>query len=415
MRAIFHPLSSFALVATFGATAAHAQTPASAPAVPEPPPLLEQTPPKEEAAKTGDDGIVGGYKDGLWVGTPDGNFKLKVGGLLQGRFELETPDMKPADTTSSFALRRAQLRLSGHAFSPRATFAFEAELGQGFPFLKDGFVNYAFVPGVLEVRVGQFKKPFSRIELTSDWKGAFLERAPENAFFQAGRDIGVAIHNDIAKSPALEWSVGVFSGTTDKPKLSGDVTVDPLNKATTQVQNGKLSNVPALLTPTFVGRLGFNFGDVKGYNELDLDGGPLRFGVAASAIESIDNGLHLQPGTTLAEVDGIMKWEHVDADAAVFLGLAQDGTSTFGRVFHGVGGHAQVGWLIAGLSHPALRVDVIRAAGDADDVTEVTLAHDLLLFGQNVQWDVDASQIWKETPGGTVPSWRVRTQIQLAF
>ena len=51
------------------------------------------------------------------------------------------------------------------------------------------------------------------------------------------------------RRPPLEWAVGIFDGTADKPAI----VADALGKIT-------MTNVPKLFVPTFVARLGYNHG-----------------------------------------------------------------------------------------------------------------------------------------------------------
>ena len=64
-------------------------------------------------------------------------------------------------------------------------------------------------------------------------------------------DVGVALHN--GTTGRFEYSLGVFAGTDAGARAD---RIDPLLSL----------------------RVGYNHGDLDGYSESDLDGGPLRLG-----------------------------------------------------------------------------------------------------------------------------------------
>ncbi len=358
--------------------------------------------------------FVAGYKDGFFIATGDELNKLKVRALLQPRLTFEGGDRKVlANNKLAFAVQRAQLELGGNVFSKALSFQLKLEGGQGFFFVKDAFVNSEFIPGAVSVRAGQFKRPFNRQEVTSDWKQEFVDRSITNAFFGGGRDIGVMVHNDYEKSPTLEYAAGVFDGSSDKPKVSGVAVVDTTTGLGT-LDEVKLSNVPALLTPTLVARVGYNYGDVKGYTEADIDGGELRFGVAGSVLEGVALG-DKPAGLSRAQLDAIVKIMHVDASAAVFVSAKQNGKGSFDQALEAIGAHAQVGMVLAEMFHPALRYDFIAVDGDDNDLHEIVLGNSLMFFGQNAQLQTDGGVLLTQDPSGLNPALRLRVQLVFAM
>lgn len=338
--------------------------------------------------------FTAGYKDGFFVATGDDAFRLRVRGLLQPRFTIAAGDLDVATWELGFAIRRAQMEFNGHVFTKDLTYAIRVESQLGAVLFTDVFADYAVVPAVLQLRAGQWKRPFNREELTSDWKLAFVDRALTNAAFGAGRDIGAMAHSGIDKSPPLEWGVGVFAGTSPRGAI----------------------DAPAVFTPTFVARLGYNRGDVKGYSSMDTTGGGVRFAVAASALEAIEL-LDQSRGATKLEVDAIVKLMGFDASGAVFAALAQQGAGTFDQGYDAFGAHVQAGWLLFERFHPGVRYAWVQTADAAvADQHEITVGHSLLFFGvENVAWVVDGSALLAQTPGAVDASWRVRTQLNVAF
>lgn len=353
-----------------------------------------------------------GYKDGFFLQSEEGAFKLKLRGLLQVRGSSTIPADAPEEWSATAAVHRAQLEMSGHAFTKQLGFLLKTEWGQGFTFAKDAWVNYAFQPGALELRAGLWKRPFSRQELSGDNRQEFVERGLVNSSFEAGRDIGVALHNDLDKSPALEWSVGAFAGAKDKPDVVGAVVAG--DDGALALQGAKLSSVAGPLRPTLVGRVGVNFGEVKGYQEVDAEGGAPRGGVALSVLEAVE--LHdEQGGTSQLEVDGILKLYGVDATAAIFFATAQTGAGTFEQEADALGLHAQAGYLFLEHWHPALRYQLVQKLDGSSEQHEIAAGLSVLFFGQSVQWQSDAAALVERAGDALATDVRLRTQLLLAF
>lgn len=376
-----------------------APEPAAAPKAPPPPAAAPAAP-------------GAGYKDGFFLQSEDGAFKLKVRGLVQvratGNFPLEASD----ESSATLAIQRAQLDLGGNVFTKQLTFQLKTEFGQGFTFARDAWANWAFAPGALELRVGLAKRPFSRQELTGDTRQEFVERGLVNGAFKTGRDLGVTLHNDIDKSPALEWSVGAYAGTQDKPSFTGKAL--PGDDGVLALDSVKLSNVPATVTPTFAGRFGINFNEVKGYSEIDAEGGAPRGGVAVSLLEAVELG-DAQGGLSQVEVDAILKLYGFDVSAAIFLGAAQTGVGTFEQEAALLGLHAQAGWLYAEHWHPALRYQLVHHLDGSGEAHEIAAGLSVLFFGQSVQWQNDVAAMVERASAGLTTDARLRSQLVLAF
>src|SRR5262249_21347423 len=150
--------------------------------------------------------------------------------------------------------------------------------------LKDYYIDGEISKGAW-LRFGQWKRPFSRQQITSSGKLEITDRSITDKAFLGSRDIGVAVHNMYEKSPDFELIVGVFNGSGDGAKCSGGVA-DPTTGA---VSGGAFTNIPSKFKPVWVARAGINRNGIKGYSEADLEGGPLRFGLAANVAVEGDN------------------------------------------------------------------------------------------------------------------------------
>lgn len=138
---------------------------------------------------------------------------LVVGARVHGRFKLSDQDPKAA-----FDLRRARL-----AFDLQPMWWLAAQLDADVskvPMVKDAYVDVG--PGeLLRVRVGQFKTPYSRIELTSSGRLPLVDRGLVNqeltiAAGFGGRDRGLMVHGSIA---SLGYAVAIHNGTATQDEV----------------------------------------------------------------------------------------------------------------------------------------------------------------------------------------------------
>lgn len=210
------------------------------------------------------DGVETGYSpgNGFYIQTPDKNFKLAIGGFAQIRYEFTqanatngrtlsgrtigsgtgSSSVVPPDpgNSSGVDIRRARVSFSGNAFTPDLTFKFEGDFyggsyvnsvsnnnqttnpstGQdtfvtssassGAFTVTDAFVAYRF-NDMLKMKIGSFKIPFSKAELTSDTVGGFMERPEVNSPFDPVRALGFSVYGDIVKDK-LSYEVNIDNG-----------------------------------------------------------------------------------------------------------------------------------------------------------------------------------------------------------
>lgn len=352
-----------------------------------------------------------GYHKGFFIQSEDRLFRLEIGARVQARYVFEAIEAAPNE--SAFSIARARLSLSGHVFSEDLTYKFQSDFGKGFVTLKDFYADHAFVPGTFQLRAGQWKRPFSRQQITSSGKQELVDRATTDAASGAGRDIGIAIHNDYEKSPEFEYALGVFNGTGEKPLFSGDVTVDPMT-GEGGVSGGAFGNVPDTLHPALVLRAGYNHGGIKGYSEADLEGGPFRAAIAASGLADLDADDD-DASSLKAEVDYIVKVEGFSSTGAVYVSSAQSGPGFSDRAFEALGLHLQIGYVIGELVQPVARYSLVAPDGADNDSHEVLGGIGFYFWGHEVKWQTDGGALLTEAAGGTAKDYRVRTQLQLAF
>ena len=256
-------------LALTSARLAHAQTP-------EPQPAAEEKPT-----------IAWRYDRGITATTPDKAFRLRVAFRNQFRFESNRPTEGDSEISSHFTIPRSRLTIDGNIFGEGNRLKLEMSFSDagGFGFVRDMWFDKQLCDHHVWIRAGQWRRPFNRQEMVSDFGSELNERAITAGFVGGGRDLGVGIHNDYDKSPrGLEWVVGVFngfSGGSDRPVETTTCTQNEMTGAITCV-NAVPTNVPKDFSPALVARIGWNSGDVKGYTEGDLEGGPLRYGIGLS-------------------------------------------------------------------------------------------------------------------------------------
>jgi len=164
------------------------------------------------------------WKDGLRFESNDGSVKLKIGGRIQtdAAFFAENGDLERrlgGDFEDGVEFRRARIYLEGDI---RGGIEFKAQydFAEGDPEFKDVFIGFTDLPYVGNLRIGQFKEPFSLEELTSSNYITFMERSLANAFSPA-RQVGVMAYDTFC-SDRMTGSFGVFRSSDDFGRGAGD-------------------------------------------------------------------------------------------------------------------------------------------------------------------------------------------------
>jgi phosphate-selective porin OprO/OprP len=155
------------------------------------------------------------WKDGLRFDSNDGSVKLQIGGRIQHDFGYfaEDGDIERRlgeDFDDGTEFRRARLYFSGMIYD-NIDFKVQYDFAGGDTDFKDVYLGLRDVPYVGNVRVGQFKEPFSLEELTSSNYITFLERSLVNTFAPS-RNTGVMFY-DTLLDKRMTWAAGVFRRT----------------------------------------------------------------------------------------------------------------------------------------------------------------------------------------------------------
>ncbi len=149
-----------------------------------------------------------GYKDGFYIKTKDNNFKIKLGGRVNfdGKFFINNDHPKKND----LFLRRARIGVSG-TFYRHYDFKVETDFAKSGASLKDGYLNFGFFPEY-QLKVGQFKVPFSLESVSSSLWMDFIERSIIASNLTPGRDYGIMLHGN-PFAGKLHYGIGIFDGT----------------------------------------------------------------------------------------------------------------------------------------------------------------------------------------------------------
>ena len=374
-------------------------------------------PPAEPPKEDGPPALAVAYDKGLLFTTADEQFEARLALRSQFRLEISRPTEDGAEFSSHFVIPRLRLQLEGHAFGKDTRYKLEAGLADrgSFSLVKDFFVEHR--TGPVWLRVGQWKRPFSRQELVSDFASSFNERSIANEFAGAGRDIGLAVHNDYEKSPeGIEWVVGVFngfSGGSDRPRIT--TTCEVIDPVTGEIEctNSNATNFPTDFSPAAVARFGYNSGKVKGYTEGDLDGGPLRWGVGVNYkvdLADLGEGMESSVADNLSHgvsVDGVVKIQGFDVFVAGYLMKLKSADALFG-------GLVQAGYFV--IPKKALvggRFAFHQLAGSDVKELEARGCFNWHFEGHSLKLANDFGFL-KETGGGD-PEIQVRLMAQLTF
>ncbi len=291
-------------------------------------------------------GMTAGWDDGFFLSSPDGRFKLEVGGMVQFRYILGSMRKAPFDggiqaldwregvkTRSGFDSGNSQIWLGGHLFGPGLTYklrgrftndeavAIQAnptralETGSGILTLEDAWARFELEANWF-VRAGQFRLPFARETLVESQYQMAVDRSIVEKSLSTGYSQGLELGY---ASDYVRFQVAFSDGGNDqvagRAKLAG---ANPINRPWT------MNSADWALT----GRVEFKpFGEWSDFNDFTSPPGSdfgMLFGFAThwQSARPDYGGLSL----TLPVNRGDNQWLMMTADATIDFG----GASLFG-------------------------------------------------------------------------------------
>ena len=156
--------------------------------------------------------------NGLHLESDNGNFATNLDLRLQLRysypFEQDPRSLEDFNQEEQhiMQIRRARLKIGGHAFTPRLTyymeFAFET------PELIDFYATYSFCPA-FKILVGQYKVRYNTEKMVSSGKQTMSNRSLIDRAFTIDRQTGITFLGNLAGNGMVNFSywVAVLSGT----------------------------------------------------------------------------------------------------------------------------------------------------------------------------------------------------------
>ncbi|HEY2775222.1 MAG TPA: porin [Candidatus Binatia bacterium] len=158
---------------------------------------------------------VAGYKDGFFLATEDGRYKLNVDGYVQAdsRWSVDNGDDPSVD---QFSIRRARLDIRG-TLADRFDFRFQPDFAGSQVVLQDAYLDGRFAPWAV-TRLGKFKTPFGLEQLQADSNRVFLESSLVDNL-TPNRDVGAQLYGDFQHG-AFTYQLAVLNGVPDG--TSGD-------------------------------------------------------------------------------------------------------------------------------------------------------------------------------------------------
>lgn len=143
-------------------------------------------------------GSTAGHDGAFFLASPDGSFRLNVGGQMQFRYILTTTDDDTPgvdDLEMGFSLPRTALEFSGNIFEPsllyRVSTSFSSNNGDAE--LEDAYFGYAFDNGII-VLAGQLRMPVLWEDLAQEKYSLAVDQSVVNAVFAQDRSQGVWMH-----------------------------------------------------------------------------------------------------------------------------------------------------------------------------------------------------------------------------
>lgn len=379
-----------------------------------------EAPVKPEKSAGAADKLKIRYDKGVELATEDGAFRAKLTVRNQLRFESTRPTEPGAEFANRIYIVRSRLGIDGNAFGSDNRYKLELSLGDrgSFSFIKDLYLDKA--AGPVRVRLGQWKRPFNRQEIVSDFASQFNERANTAEFAGGGRDLGIAIHNDYEKSPeGIEWAFGVFnafSGGSDRPVITTTCTQ---GATTITCATPAPATFPADWAPALVARLGWNSKAIKGYSEADFEGGPLRYAVAVSYkvdLANFSRGQQSSKADNMShglEVDAMIKIDGFSLELGGYMMKLKSADAAYGAL-------AQAGmFVIPRHAEVAARFAIAPATGDRKQI-EVRGAFTWYWEGHQWKLSTDVGRIAQTgsdpvTMAKDDPDYQLRTMAQLVF
>lgn len=292
---------------------------------------------------------VAGWKDGFFLESPGGDFKMKLRGYVQANARW-FPNTSGDTGTSSFYLRRVRPTIEGTLFK-----YFDYKIMPDFggtggttinPSIQDAYADVKYWP-YARFRAGKFKEPFSLERLQSGTDMAFIERSIAN-YLAPNRDVGFMLHGDVFGNKLFYYELGIFNGVVDGGSTDGDANSD-------KDFAGRIFLHPFVTTDwDWAKGFGVGFAGTYGNDSDDpIDGTRVRTDGLSTiyriASGTVGDGIHSRWSPQFYYYWGPfgMMGEYIWSDQDARLENSETGEVTKGR-FTNNGGFIQASWVLTG-------------------------------------------------------------------
>ena len=362
--------------------------------------------------------------NGFTFTTQDEKFQLSLGGRMQFRYTFTDKDS--GQDSSQWDAKRIRLIMGGYAYTKDLTYKLEIDARQlasspSNKGLVDAWMNYKIVDEA-QIKVGQYKTPFARQELTSDGALQFVDRSPVVDAFKPSYDIGAMLNGKIADGLAY-YSAGVFGGagqtntrTSNDNMFVARVAVNPLGDMPYSEADIDVSKKPLLsigadyfrntINRTAASTFDTNAGYAGGWVTKGLANGPLKNTLGKFDVDSYG-------------VDAAFKWMGLFAQAEYMQGQAESQAVSANNLLRAQGFYAQAGYMIIpGKLEASVRYSYLDPNRDNsnDTITEQIGALSYYFAKHNLKLQADAGNTHTQTGvGKTTDDMVYRLQAQIIF
>lgn len=371
------------------------------------------------------------------VASSDGRHRLRVGLSLQLRLTFTSADKGPdtaRESSAELLARRLRPSLRGSFFGGRIESFIQLSTLPGSLELLDLYVNLARW-SQLQLRLGQFKIPFTRYRTQLFSRLTFVEWAPAARYFGSERQLGLTLHNGYERPPRLAYELGIFSGTNSSRSFANGIATvygEPLPNPSDLSQPA----LPVSLHPELVLHLAYNSPGVRTDSDHDEERGPLRASVGVSAAWDFSPVPYQEfAGRLSAEL--LLKRAGASLSAAAYAGWFQEPES--GQLLPAMlAGVVQTAYALTPRTELALRYALllplkplldsarVHAAAvalmsmaarpqHAEQEHETTAGLNYYLAGHTLKLQADVSWLRHTRSAAVLDDARVRAQVQLVF
>jgi hypothetical protein len=335
---------------------------------------------------------------------------------LMGQIQVAS-DLVPEVPTARVRFRRLRADTRLQAFDDKVRFRSTLNLAPGDLDLIELWVEGRPVPGVVGIRLGVLKVPFTTSRDISFSQLPLVEWSPVTRAFGSERQLGLMVHAAVD-----DWHMAISVTQAQNTRQSHGLAVADAVGADTCGATS-LTDPCAFegVAPEIVVRAGW------AHEGVDL-GNPVNHGrfptgavaVSAAVDTDPDRDVDLAARVALESTFGVRR---LALHTAGYLGaaVADDGTwvPAFGRAL------AELVWSAHRHLHPALRASGVwvlpsfradrRAAGEAADTLELAGGVTVPLLGSDVRMQVDGYALHRPTPTTSTTSAGLRFLLQAGF